>query len=575
MEKRLIIAIILSVAIILLWNTLFPPPKPKRAKRVVPQQEEKELPPPEETYPLKEWEKEGGATPPPPSLERPSRAPLPPEEEIVVTTDLYAATFSSRGARLKSLRLLRYQDKLPLPGVCFVFPFTLLYGNHQPQHEFEPKDLVNVQGTGNYPLHATFEGPETGYFAEASFAADTGSLELYNDKPRGEITFSWTSKEGVLFTKTFVFSNDNYFIDYNFTIANNSNKPLEGSPVVEWTTAAEQPGKKKKGGLFGGMGGDIPKLLYLISDEVNRKELTDIQEKEAFSGEIKWAGFEDKYFISALIPGNSQNLTIKTYRGINGVVGLKLASPSISIPPNTQQTFPFALYLGPKDMGDLEKGKGELGRVLSFGFWDPVAKPMLFILKLFYKFIPNYGLAIIFLSVLIKVVFWPLTHKGQKSMKEMQKGMQALQPKLAELKEKYKNKKDELNRRTMELYKTHKVNPLGGCLPLLIQFPVFIALYRVLLSSIELRHAPFISFWINDLATKDPTYISPLVMGASMFVQQKMTPTAGDPTQAKMMLLMPIVFTFMFLNFPSGLVFYWLVSNVLSIGQQYYVNKHS
>jgi YidC/Oxa1 family membrane protein insertase len=257
------------------------------------------------------------------------------------------------------------------------------------------------------------------------------------------------------------------------------------------------------------------------------------------------------------------------------VVGLKLSSPSTRISPNTQQTFPFALYLGPKDMGDLEKGKGELGRVLSFGFWDPVAKPMLFILKLFYKFIPNYGLAIIFLSVLIKVVFWPLTHKGQKSMKEMQKGMQALQPKLAELKEKYKNNKDELNRRTMELYKTHKVNPLGGCLPLLIQFPVFIALYRVLLSSIELRHAPFISFWINDLATKDPTYISPLVMGASMFVQQKMTPTAGDPTQAKMMLLMPIVFTFMFLNFPSGLVFYWLVSNVLSIGQQYYINKHS
>jgi len=238
-------------------------------------------------------------------------------------------------------------------------------------------------------------------------------------------------------------------------------------------------------------------------------------------------------------------------------------------------TFPFALYLGPKDMGDLEKGEGGLGRVLSFGFWDPIAKPMLFILKLFYKFIPNYGLAIIFLSVLIKVVFWPLTHKGQKSMKEMQKGMQKLQPKLAELKEKYKNNKDELNRRTMELYRTHKVNPLGGCLPLLIQFPVFIALYRVLLNSIELRHAPFVSSWINDLAAKDPTYISPLIMGASMFIQQKMTPTAGDPAQAKMMLAMPIVFTFLFLNFPSGLVIYWLVSNVLSISQQYYINKYS
>jgi YidC/Oxa1 family membrane protein insertase len=196
---------------------------------------------------------------------------------------------------------------------------------------------------------------------------------------------------------------------------------------------------------------------------------------------------------------------------------------------------------------------------------------MLFLLKLFYKFIPNYGLAIIFLSAGIKLVFWPLTHKSQKSMK----GMQKLQPKIAELKEKYKNNKEELNRKTMEFYRTNKVNPLGGCLPIVIQIPVFFALYRVLLNSIELRHAPLISFWINDLASKDPTYISPLLMGASMFIQQKMTPTVGDPAQAKIMLAMPVIFTFMFLSFPSGLVIYWLVTNVLSIAQQYYINKHS
>jgi YidC/Oxa1 family membrane protein insertase len=196
---------------------------------------------------------------------------------------------------------------------------------------------------------------------------------------------------------------------------------------------------------------------------------------------------------------------------------------------------------------------------------------MLFILNLFYTFIPNYGLAIIFLSIAIKVIFWPLTHKSQKSMKEMQK----IQPKIAELKEKYKDNKEELNRKTMEFYRTNKVNPLGGCLPIIIQIPVFFALYRVLLNSIELRHAPFISFWINDLSSKDPTYVSPLLMGASMFMQQKMTPTVGDPAQAKIMLVMPIMFTFMFLSFPSGLVIYWLVSNVLSIVQQYYINKQS
>jgi YidC/Oxa1 family membrane protein insertase len=196
---------------------------------------------------------------------------------------------------------------------------------------------------------------------------------------------------------------------------------------------------------------------------------------------------------------------------------------------------------------------------------------MLYLLKMFHRFIPNYGLAIIFLSVGIKIIFWPLTHKSQKSMKEMQK----IQPKLAELKEKYKDNKEELNRRTLEFYRTNKVNPLGGCLPILIQIPVFFALYRVLLNSIELRHAPFVSYWINDLSSKDLTLISPLLMGASMFIQQKMTPTVGDPAQAKIMLIMPVMFTFMFLSFPSGLVIYWLVTNVLSIAQQYYINKQA
>ena len=574
MEKRLIIAIILSVATILLWNTLFPPPKPKRIKKVVPEQTERELSPAEEAYPVREREEEGG-TSPSPAIATTERTPLPPEKEIVVRTDFYVATFSSRGARLKSLKILRHKSTLPLPRVCYLFPFSLFYGNHPPRHEVEPVDLVGAQSLDAYPLNSTFEGTELGYFSMAPFSVTSDFLELNGDNPRGEITFSWKSNEGVLFTKKFEFSNENYFIDYDFTVANNSQKPLEGRTVVEWTSGAAQGSKKKGGGFFGGIGGNVSKLIYFISDEINRKETEEIKEAETFSGGIKWAGFEDKYFLSSLIPDSPRDLTLRIRRDTNGLVALELASPITHIPPSTQRTFPFSLYLGPKDMGALEKGGGELGRVLSFGFWDPIAKPMLFLLKLFYKLIPNYGLAIIFLSVLIKVIFWPLTHKAQKSMKEMQKGMQKLQPKLAEIKEKYKDNKDELNRRTMELYKTHKVNPLGGCLPLLIQFPVFIALYRVLLNSIELRHAPFIPFWINDLATKDPTYISPIIMGASMFVQQKMTPTTGDPTQAKMMLLMPVIFTFMFLNFPSGLVFYWLVNNILSICQQYYINKHS
>ncbi|MFH1625768.1 MAG: membrane protein insertase YidC, partial [Pseudomonadota bacterium] len=170
----------------------------------------------------------------------------------------------------------------------------------------------------------------------------------------------------------------------------------------------------------------------------------------------------------------------------------------------------------------------------------------------------------------IKILFFPLTHKSYKSMKDMQK----VQPLMLKLKKKYKDDKEKLNKEIMALYRTHKVNPLGGCLPMVLQIPVFFALYKALLGSIELRHAPFI-LWITDLSAKDPYYITPLVMGATMFIQQKMTPTVGDPRQAKMMLMMPIVFTVMFLNFPSGLVIYWLVNNVLSIGQQFYINKYT
>jgi YidC/Oxa1 family membrane protein insertase len=179
-------------------------------------------------------------------------------------------------------------------------------------------------------------------------------------------------------------------------------------------------------------------------------------------------------------------------------------------------------------------------------------------------------MAIILLTVIIKILFWYPTHISYKSMKEMKK----VQPEVAKLREKFKDDKEKLNKEMMELYRRYKVNPMSGCLPMVIQIPVFFALYKVLLYSIEIRHAPFY-WWIQDLSAADPYYISPILMGASMFVQQWMTPTTGDPTQAKMMLIMPVVFTFMFLSFPTGLVIYWLFNNLLSIGQQIYINKHA
>jgi YidC/Oxa1 family membrane protein insertase len=226
------------------------------------------------------------------------------------------------------------------------------------------------------------------------------------------------------------------------------------------------------------------------------------------------------------------------------------------------------LFIGPKDIDILKAQGSSLEQSLDLGWFTVLAKPMLHTLKFFYTYIPNYGVGIIFITIILKIIFFPLTHKSYKSMKEMGK----LQPKMAALKEKYKNDRDAMNRAVMELYRDHKVNPLGGCLPMLVQIPVFFALYKALMFSIELRHAPFM-LWITDLSDKDPYYVTPIIMGATMFIQQKMTPSTMDEMQQKIMLALPVVFTFMFLNFPSGLVLYWLVNNILTIGQQMYINK--
>jgi YidC/Oxa1 family membrane protein insertase len=237
------------------------------------------------------------------------------------------------------------------------------------------------------------------------------------------------------------------------------------------------------------------------------------------------------------------------------------------------------LFVGPKDIDILKAQGNALEQSLDLGWFTVIAKPLLYTLKFFYNYVGNYGIAIIIITIILKALFFPLTHKSYKSMK----GMQKIQPEMTKLREKYKDDRDAMNKAVMELYREHKVNPMGGCLPMVVQIPVFFALYKSLMFSIELRHAPFL-LWITDLAGPDnlfgqllhvPMVIGPLpiLMGISMFVQQKMTPSNMEPMQQKMMLALPVVFTFMFLSFPSGLVLYWLVNNVLTIGQQMYINK--
>ena len=286
-------------------------------------------------------------------------------------------------------------------------------------------------------------------------------------------------------------------------------------------------------------------------------------------GEIGWYSFQGEYFAALMIPPPGQrSLTLKVVGDEKNLLKMDGISSPLSIPPKQAVKIPYRIYLGPKEIDLLKELGAGAEKLVDFGFFSIVAKPILWFLNLTNTVTRNYGIDIIILSILIKIIFIPLTQISMKSMKEMQK----VQPEMNRLRETYKNDKAKLQQEIMLLYKRRKINPMSGCLPMLIQIPVFIALYNALQNTIEMRHAPFF-WWIKDLSAKDPIYITPLIMGATMVIQQKMTPTSADPTQAKMFMLMPIMFTFLFLSFPSGLVLYWLVNNVLSIAHQYYMNK--
>jgi YidC/Oxa1 family membrane protein insertase len=301
---------------------------------------------------------------------------------------------------------------------------------------------------------------------------------------------------------------------------------------------------------------------------------------------VDWAGLGEQYFMTVVIPEKSPASTVLLKQhSETKLLEVQYVQQTPSLQPSAQKSFEFSLYLGPKRMSDLKVAGGNLDHAINFGFFDVIAKPCLWLMNTIHdRWIPNYGVAIILLTIMFKIIFWPLGSKSYKSMAEMKK----LQPLMTQIREKYKNDKKKMNEEVMALYKTYKVNPMSGCLPMIVQIPVFFAFYRMLYGSIELRHAPFIG-WITDLSAPDrlfrfdfaiplmtPPYGIPvltIIMGATMFIQQKLSPPAGDPAQARMMMMMPLIFTFIFINFPAGLVLYWLVNNVLSISQQYYITK--
>jgi YidC/Oxa1 family membrane protein insertase len=386
--------------------------------------------------------------------------------------------------------------------------------------------------------------------------------------------------DGLKVLKRFKFNSDLYTIHLEVEVENNSSKEITKHLGLEWIGEIELAKWAKEENKDFGL-----KYSFLRNQKVEKKEFggagasgcvpscgsqkTTIEPFESTEkGDIKWFAFGGEYFAAVLIPPPSKGISLSIKGSEKELLKADVMTPPISIPSQEKVSIAYQIYLGPKDE-DLLKALGVgAEKLVDFGWFTIVAKPLLWFIRLTHVVTGNYGIDIILISILIKIIFLPLTQISMKSMKEMQK----VQPEMSRLKEQYKNDKAKLQQETMLLYKRRKINPMSGCLPMLIQIPVFIALYNALQYSIDMRHAPFF-FWIKDLAAKDPIYITPLIMGATMFIQQKMTPTAGDPAQAKMFLLMPVMFTFLFLSFPSGLVLYWLINNVLSIAHQYYLNK--
>ncbi|MDD3082849.1 MAG: membrane protein insertase YidC [Desulfobacterales bacterium] len=471
--------------------------------------------------------------------------------EITVENQFYIAKFSERSGSIRSFALKQYRESISKDAPL--------------------KELIaaeNVSGT----ILSDFSSGSEGRFEHPLFTANSYESMQINDGSQSLI-FTSNPVQGLVFEKKFTFDSDKYLIGMELIIKNVSDVPVSGELAI--SLARSYLTTSQYG--FEGPSGWINKKLEQV-------EIKDIKESEAISGDIQWVGLEDRYFISSVISKTPGPSSMKTEKTRHDIVYNRLIQAVEEIPAGGRQQYSYFVFMGPKSTQLLSKVGYDLKNAIDFGWFDIIAKPCLWLMNWLYGFIPNYGIAIIILTLITKVILWPLGTKSYRSMNDMKR----LQPLMAEIREKHKNDRPRMNQEIMLLYRTYKVNPVGGCLPMVFQIPVFFALYRMLYSAIELRHAPFFG-WITDLSAPDrlfnfgftipfmePPYGIPvltIVMGATMFLQQKMSPAPGDPAQAKMMMFMPIVFTFIFINFSSGLVLYWLVNNIFSISQQFYISK--
>lgn len=566
MDKRTTLALLLMAALLTVYSAVFlrGPEPVRQADHKVEAPAAGTAKPAETAAPLA-------------AIPSPKAVPSVPERTVTIETPLYRATIGSVGGQVKGWDLhLRGEKAMVLPGTIDNLGLAVLRPGQPPS-----------------PI---------------AFTPSVEAIKLDDAHPTGELRLVGEDGFGVRVTQVIRFRADSYVMDHEIQVENRHSVAQTFDVAMGWSAPAEWP---KDHEAFAGVRPVYVVRLPKGSFWPRREHLGGA---ENHVGDDRWIGFEgavapvgqNGVYLSALVPRTPEMTVSESRREVKRQIGnsnefstfhlaeIGTRASVASLEPGKSWTGQVSTYVGPMEYDRLKALGVGLEKAIYFGgfpfpeSWaaryglpsfpmEWIVVPTLAIMRWFYRFIPNYGIAIILLTVITKVLFFPLTIKSMTSMR----AMQALQPQINALRSKYRSDPQRLQRETMELYRIHKVNPLGGCLPMVVQIPIFYALYDALSVSVDLQGAPFIclghlfgvDLWICDLSRHDPTYVLPILMGVSMFVQQKMTPVMGDPRQAKMMLFMPVVFTFMFLNLPAGLVLYWTLSNVLQIGQQKYMEK--
>lgn len=469
-------------------------------------------------------------------------------KQITVRTDVLELAISLKGGNVTRASLLDYRESRNNPA-----PLKLLQNNQFRTYVLE-SGLIGRNG-----FDASRNGPVPTYQVEQdSFTLAEGADTLTVD-------LKFTSDSGVNVIKRYTLQRDSYEIDVRYLIDNQSDTPWQGNLAGKIVRdSSGDPTAQQSLGIKAFLG----MVLSTNEDPYQKYDFEDLRENPINrTAEGGWIAFLQHYFLSAWIPDADSKHQYQTTQR-NNLMVMGFVSGSTVVEPGQQAEVGARAYVGPKIIERLETVAPNLDRTVDFGFLFFIALPLFIVLDWFHSLVGNWGVAIILLTVSVKLLFFKLSATSYRSMARMR----AVAPQLTRLRELYGDDRQRMSQEMMALYKREKINPLGGCLPILVQMPVFIALYWVLFESVQLRHAPFF-LWINDLSVMDPYFILPILMGASMFIQMSLNPTPPDPMQAKVMKLMPLIFTIFFLWFPAGLVLYWLVNNVLSIAQQWYITR--